>query len=165
MRLPVKLNLASLGENLVAVPKALAAKCKPRGWRASEYAMTKATAQRLWDSLTVNNYDIEADYFDWSCLVGELARFYKECRRKYVRKADMKHIDNAACALKVFSYVHTACMADPAVAALEAESRRYQQSRKKLEKYRKRVQAMERTFQQKELELKAAHAQLQRNEP
>jgi len=165
MRLPVKLNLAPLGESLSVIAQAIAAKAKPRNWRPSEYAMTKGTAQLLWDKLRLNNYEVEADYFDWSCLTGELARFYKQCRKKYVKKECEAHVQSAANALKVFSHIHTACMADTKVAALVAESQRYEKSKKKLDKYKRKVEAMEHNFRQRELEVAHQHSQLQRREP
>ena len=48
---------------------------KPAGWRASEYAMTKATAHQDWMKLQPG--DNTLDLFNWGILQGELARFHK----------------------------------------------------------------------------------------
>lgn len=157
MRLPITIDLRNLPNALDVINQAVSIQAPPRDWRLSEYAMTKVTAKAVVASLRESGLVLEADYFDWSCLTGELARLYQHLRRTYTSMNPddplaEEVVNQGAAALHVFSHIHRQCLADPAVAEAIAEAEEYEAEKKRLEK--KRIEKMEARFRQRELEFR-----------
>ena len=77
MNIPITISLAD--EQRAICAAAVRFHRKPRSWRLSEYAMTKATAQIAMDSICL---DGTAELFDLLCLSGELARYVRSGNRR-----------------------------------------------------------------------------------
>ena len=139
----IKVTVSIPSDHLHTLRAAVAHKAKPRAWRKSEYAMTKATAARLVKRIWAASPEvcrvcyIEADYFDWSCLLGEVARLWKWSSERESMAETTENI------FRIYRSIRQQLMADPRVERAEAEAASYEKESRRLERARKRLDALE----------------------
>jgi hypothetical protein len=153
MKLPVSVRIDPGAFPLVR--EALAHKQLPRGWRPSaEYAMTKATAVLLFRKVeAAPGEPLEAEYFDWSCLLGELARYHQHLKGRARETRDEGDVRKMVDALALYGFLRARCFEAPGVAQAEEEGRLYEREGRKLRKAARRLERIQAQQQERE----AAH--------
>jgi hypothetical protein len=105
-----------------------------QGGARADYAMTKATAARVVKAFAdkAAGDSVERDHFDWSCLVGELARL----AASRGRRADDESV--RACLI-----LRGALLAAPGVAALHERAARLDRLRRRAGQLREELREVE----------------------
>jgi hypothetical protein len=113
----------------------------PEGWRESEYAMTKANALRSQRTI-LEQFSrgpvVRLDLFDWSVLLGELARYHLATRDDGV--------------LDAFQDIRVGIDANPDACRKMKRAREYHAKVRKLQKLETEVDALKQQMRKEEMD-------------